>query len=243
MYKPKGLALETARAVLEVDEPYACNVAWGCSNQCAYCYVPKITHQKATGLVLYPKIPPVDMVRRQLEKMPLNQRPKGVFISFCTDPYLPKNRNATENLISFLLDEGIEVATCSKIDASEYDVRHGMTIVSEDYTFWQKFEPNALNPRFRLQKLEHCKSKHESVWDSMEPYPPSAIYKQNLTNLLDELNFVDLIIFGKWNYDARARTEQARKEYGENIAVLTDFCKSNNIRLHVKSDTMKFANP
>jgi len=240
LYKPKGLALETAQAVLEVTEPCACNVAFGCSNQCLYCYVPKLTRQKRTGLVLYPKIPPVDMVRKQLEKMPLNQRPKGVFISFCTDPYLPKSRDATENLISLLLDEGAKVATLSKLDVSSYYVRQGMTVVSLDLDFWQKFEPNTRTPRSRINALGHCARGHDYVWVSMEPYPPSAIYKQSLIALLEELNFVDLIVFGKWNYDKRANTDEARKEYAKNIEVLTDFCKSNNIRLHVKSDTMKF---
>lgn len=243
LYKPRGLALETARAVLEVTEPYACNVAFGCSNQCLYCYVPKLTHQKRTDLVLYPKIPPVEMVRKQLEKMPLNQRPKGVFISFCTDPYLPKNREATENLISLLLDEGIKVATLSKLDVSFYYVRQGMTIVSLDLDFWQKFEPNTRTARSRIDALGHCARWHDYVWVSMEPYPPSAIHKQNIQHLLEELSFVDLIIFGMWNYDKRARTEEARREYAENIQSITDFCKSNNIRLHVKSDTRAFANP
>lgn len=242
-YKPKGLALETAQAVLEVGEPYACNVAWGCTNACAYCYVPKLTHQKSSSVIRYPKSPPVDLVRRQLEKMPLNQRPKGVFISFCTDPYLPKNKDATENLILFLLDEGIEVATCSKIDASEYYVRHGMTIVSLDSQFHDQFEPNASTPRFRLETLELCKGRwREYVWVSMEPYPPSVIYRQNLRLMLEELKFVDLIVFGKWNYDKRANTEEARKDYKDDVEILTDFCKSNSIRLHVKSDTMKFIN-
>lgn len=115
-----------------------------------------------------------------------------------------------------------------------------MTIVSVDRDFWRKFEPNTLEPQRRIAALEDCKGDKEYPWVSMEPYPPSAIHKQRIEDLLEELNFVDLIIFGKWNYDKRARTEEARREYAANIAVLTDFCKSNNIRLHIKSDTLKF---
>lgn len=37
LYKPKGKALETAQAVLEIKNPMACNVAMGCSNKCLYC--------------------------------------------------------------------------------------------------------------------------------------------------------------------------------------------------------------
>jgi len=237
LYKPKGLALETAQQVLEVENPYACNVACGCLNKCAYCYVPKVTKSKAFRL---PKETPMKLVKEQLERMP--DHPKGVFLSFLTDPFHSKVKDSTEELISFLLDEGIRVATLSKLDASTFYVRHGMTIVSLDNQFYSRFEPNAASPQFRIETLKLCKGKwKEFTWVSIEPYPPSAIYKQNLEMLLEQLTFVDLIIFGKWNYDKRANTEEARREYADDIFVLSDFCKSNGIRLHVKSNTLKFA--
>jgi len=238
LYRPKGPALETARVVLEVDEPYACNVAWGCLNRCAYCYVPKVARQKRTMMMRLPKKPPVDLVGKQFKSM--SRRPEGVFLSFLTDPFLVEDRKSTEDLISFLLDEGVKVATLSKLSVSFYYVCQGMTIVSLEGDFWKKFEPNTIAPRLRLDLLEDCKSHHDFVWVSMEPYPPSVIYKQDIRELLEELSFVDLIVFGKWNYDSRAKTEEARREYCENITILTDFCKDNNIRLHVKSDTLRF---
>ena len=246
LYRPRGLALETATAVLQTKLVYACNVALGCSNACLYCYVPKATHRKRYDCiqVRLPQKPPVDLVRHQIEtQWRFHWTSKlGVFLSFLTDPFLPQCTDATENLISFLLDRGVTIATLSKLDISEYYVRHGMTIVSLDHDFHKRFEPNAMSPRDRLETLEYCKGHwHEFVWVSMEPYPPSAIHKQRIEGLLEELNFVDLIVFGKWNYDPRARTEEARQEYAENIQTLTDFCKSNHIRLHIKSDTVKFA--
>jgi len=243
LYKPRGLALETAQAVLETEQVYACNVAFGCSNKCAYCYVPRFTRRKRSDEeVRLPKKPSAELVRHQLERQWRFHWAShlGVFLSFLTDPFLPQLKEETEKLISYLLDRGVTVATCSKLDFSNFYVKHGMTIVSLDRKFQEKFEPNTLPINLRIADLEHCKGMKEYVWISMEPYPPSAIHKQNLTNLLNELNFVDLIIFGMWNYDKRARTEEARKEYTENIAVLTDFCKENNIRLHIKSDTLKF---
>jgi len=247
LYRPRGLALETAMAVLQTDEEhtYACNVGYGCSNACLYCYVPKATHRRRYDCVQVrlPAKPPVELVRHQLEhQWRFHWTSKlGVFLSFLTDPFLPNVMESTENLIEFLLDQGTTVATLSKLDASKYYVRHGMTIVSLDNNFHAQWEPNTMSPKFRLQTLEHCKGHwKEFVWVSMEPYPPSAIYKQRIEDLLEELNFVDLIVFGVWNYDKRARTEEARREYAENIQVLTDFCKSNNIRVHVKSETLKF---
>jgi DNA repair photolyase len=190
-----------------------------------------------------PAKPPVELVQHQLEKQwRFHWTSKlGVFLSFLTDPFLPKLKAETEKLISYLLDQGVTVATLSKLGVSEYYGKHGMTLVSLDSDFWMKFEPNTMPPLRRIEDLEQVKGRwQEYVWVSMEPYPPSAIYKQDLETLLEELKFVDLIIFGKWNYDSRARTEEARIEYAENIRVLTDFCKSNNIRLHVKSDTLNF---
>ena len=246
LYRPRGLALETAQAVLQTEQVYACNVGYGCSNACLYCYVPKATHRKRYDCiqVRLPQKPLVDLVRHQIEtqwRFHWTSR-LGVFLSFLTDPFLPQVKESTEHLIAYLLDLGVTIATLSKLATSYYYSQHGMTVVSLDHDFWREFEPNTLEPQARIAALEDCKGEKEDVWVSMEPYPPSAIHKQRIEDLLEELSFIDLIVFGKWNYDPRARTEQARQEYAGNIEVLTDLCKSNNIRLHVKSDTLNFVN-
>jgi DNA repair photolyase len=238
LYKPKGMARETAQAVLEVEEPHACNVAWGCSNGCLYCYGPKVGKESREKWlqVRYPKISPYCSVERQLLK---GLKPQGVFLSFMTDPFLPETSTAA--LIGMLRDKGIRVATLSKLDVSRFhNIRHGITVVSLDHYFHLRYEPNTLPSYTRLKFLKAAKDRGDFVWISMEPYPPSSIHKQNLLQLLEEIKFVDLIVFGKWNYDARAKTEQARQEYAGNLVVVKDFCRSNNIRLHIKSDTIKF---
>jgi len=246
LYRPRGLALETAKAVLETsqDYTYACNVAYGCSNACLYCYVPKATHRRRYDCVQVrlPAKPPIELVQHQLEhQWRFHWTSKlGVFLSFLTDPFLPQIKESTERLIAYLVDQGVTIATLSKLATSYYYSRHGMTIVSLDHDFWREWEPNALEPERRISALEDCGADKEYTWISMEPYPPSAIHKQRIEDLLEELNFVDLIVFGMWNYDKRARTDFARGEYAANIDTLTDFCKSNNIRLHIKSDTLKF---
>jgi DNA repair photolyase len=235
MYEPKGLARETASAVLEVERPYSVNVAMGCTNACKYCYVQK--YGPKTGELRKPKISPSLTVMKQLETL----TPQGVFLSFFTDPYLPQLQPDTDMIINELLWRSIPVATLSKTDLSwRAKIRKGMTIVSLENRFAEKYEPNALNPNGRLVKLQDCKHMGDYVWISMEPYPTSEIYKQDFEQLLQRLSFVDLILFGKWNYDKRANTEQARSEYAENVDVLKTFCKANNIRNYVKSDTLRF---
>lgn len=243
LYKPKGLALETAQQVLEIEEPYAVNVAWGCSNGCLYCYGPqfiKKTREQWLNMH-FPKIEPILLIIRQLGRM--GKLPEGVFASFMTDPFLEKNRISTERIIAFLEVRNVKVATLSKVGFSMQfspRLRHGVTIISLNDKFSKIYEPNVPLPRDRIKIFKEKHDAEEYIWVSMEPYPPSAIWKQDLEALLEELKFVDFILFGKWNYDARANTEQARQEYRENIQTLRGFCKSNNIRFHVKSDTLKF---
>lgn len=246
LYKPSGLAYETAKAVLETEDVYACNVAYGCSNACAYCYVPRFTHRRRHDCekVRLPQKQPVELVRHQLDKQYRFHwtSQMGVFLSFLTDPFLPECRVSTEAVIDVLMSRGVkEVATLSKLAlASSHQVRQGMTVVSLDDAFWRQFEPNTTPLYRRVSVLNLAKQLGDYVWVSMEPYPPSAIYKQDLNGLLEKLKFVDLIVFGKWNYSKLASTEEARLEYAGNIEVLTDFCKSNAIRLHIKSDTVNF---
>lgn len=240
LYKPKGLARETAQVVLEVEEPYAVNVAWGCPNGCLYCYGPLVGRQSREEWrnVRLPTVEPVELVKRQLDS---GLYPDGVFISFETDPFVEQNRRNTEHLIELLLSRGIRVATSSKVDVSSHlGVRHGMTVVSLDDGFCRRWEPRAPTPKERIRKLEEKYRLGEYVWVSMEPCPPPAIWKQNLAALLEAIKFVNFIVKGKWNYDSRANTPEAREDYVRIMAEFRDFCKSNGIRYHIKSDTLNF---
>jgi DNA repair photolyase len=242
LYEPRGLALETATAVLETPKVFAVNIAYGCTNKCRYCYVPKVTHRQTCDFRL-PQKSPVKLVQHQLEtQWRFHWKSNlGVFLSFITDPFLPHVDVDSRLLIRYLLEENVKVATLSKLDVSFINgAKHGMTIVSPDDYFWRDFEPNTIRPKDRLLKLKACHDQDNFVWISMEPYPPTTIFKQDLSKLLEQLSFVNLIVFGKWNYDPRGRTPQAREDYSHNVEELTDFCKSHGIRLHVKSDTLKF---
>uniref|UniRef100_A0A6M3MFL9 Radical SAM superfamily protein n=1 Tax=viral metagenome TaxID=1070528 RepID=A0A6M3MFL9_9ZZZZ len=245
LYCPSGKALEHARVVLELEDPHAVNVAYGCSVGCSYCYGPRASRQSRENWmkVRYPKDYPVELVKKQLTKSPLvdGTEVKGVFISFMTDPYLPLVRKLTEPLIKYLIDQGIRVATSSKLEVSDVpDVRNGMTIVSLDRTFWEMYEHQAPTPISRLLDLKKAHEGGEYTWTSIEPCPCKGIWTQDITHLLDALHFVDLIVLGMWNYDRRARTDEAREDYRRIICIFRDFCKEHGIRYHIKSDTLDF---
>jgi len=240
LYSPRGLALEQARAVLEISEPYAANVAWGCSNACAYCYGPLVGRQSKSdwAKLRFPKESPVKLIERQLSR---GLQPKGVFLCFMTDPFLPANRNASEDVIGLLLKRGVRVATSSKVGVSMHKgVRHGMTIITLDDEFSAKWEPNALKPMGRIKQLKRRHDMGDFTWVSMEPCPPPAIWEQDVRELLNAIKFVDLIIKGRWQYDVRAATEEARNAYAKMMQEVEDFCRVHKIRCHIKSETRKF---
>ena len=243
LYRPKGLALEQAQAVLEVENPHAVNVALGCSNGCTYCYGPLASRQgrEKWGSVRLPRMSPVELVGRQLAK---GLDVEGVFISFLTDPYLPQLRESTERLVNYLDDRDIPVATSSKLGVSDNPwIRNGLTIVSPYQGFSEKYEPGVPSPDERIRMLAERVHDEGFTWVSMEPWPVYDIYPYDVKDILrfwDRLSFVDHIVFGRWNYDARARTEQARVEYAVTVKLLKEFCEDHDIRLHVKSDTLRF---
>jgi len=245
LYCPSGKALEHARAVLELEEPHAVNVAYGCSIGCSYCYGPLASRQSKENWmkVRYPKDHPVELIKKQLTKSPLvdGTEVKGVFISFMTDPYLPLVRKLTEPLVKYLIDQGIRVATSSKLEVSDITgVRNGMTTLSLDRSFSEMYEPRASTPLSRLLDLRKAHEWGEYTWVSIEPCPCKGIWTQDITSLLNSLNFVDFMILGMWNYDPRARTEEAREDYKRTIDTFRDFCKEYGIRYHIKSDTLTF---
>jgi len=251
LYTPSGLAFETAKAALEVDNPHAVNIALGCSNGCLYCYGPQASRQgrEKYRAIRMPKDTPLNLVKKQIEK---GLKVEGVLMSFLTDPYLPQLCKQTEELVNYLLNWGDEhgqepeTATLSKLGVSKYSRnRNGLTIVSPYKGFSTIYEPDVPSPQERLKLLDQLAYDGEDSWVSIEPFPVQDIYPydmKDITRFWEELsdNYVGFIIFGKWNYDKRANTEKARQEYAEIVPLFIDFCQDHGIRYHIKSDTLAF---
>jgi len=240
LYQPSGKALEHAQAVLETENAYAVNVALGCKMGCSYCYGPGATYQNRENWrnVRYPTKNPLELVRRQLDK---GLRPEGIFISFFTEPLHPKARASTEKLANFLLFQDIKVAISSKLGiASVPGVRHGMTVVSVDPKFSHNFEGVNPPPNSRINTLRTAHELGEYTWASLEPLPCPAIWDQDILEVLQKLHFVNFLILGKWNYDARSSTNEARAYYRDAVHTFRDFCAENNIRHYIKTDTLRF---
>lgn len=234
LYRPSGLALETAQVVLEAKNVHGCNVAWGCTNRCKDCYI----RWSKPGQIRFPQESPHSMVEKQLDG---GLKTGGVFISFETDPLLPHNRINTIELVDVLRQRNIPVAVLSKVGFVPLsNIRHGMTIKSADEKFRIKFEPNTESIKTRINFLKFLHQEYDYTWVSDEPHPCPDIYKQNDLTFWKDISFVDFIIFGMWNYNPLARTEKARQYYSEAVPQFIDFCKEHGIRYHVKAETMNY---
>lgn len=229
LYKPGGKALETARKVLEIENPMAVNVALGCPNGCFYCHGPRSCYKSDWTNERLPKQNPLDLVKGQ------NLNPEGVFLSFATDPFVRENKKNTIDVLTFFIKKNIPTATLSKVDVAPIKGnRNGMTVVSLDRKFNQTWEPKAPLSIERVRKLRDKHDEGEYTWLSCEPYPCPAIWEQDLIELLDAINFVDFIIFGKWNYNRLASTKEAKAFYGEKATEFKTYCEANKIRYWIK---------
>jgi len=262
LYYPKGQALETAQAVLEVEKPMAVNVAYGCVNKCAYCFGRKIYGKDMK--VRFPKKHPLFLVENQLKK---GIKPEGVFISFMTDPFMKVSLNielesgfrvtwldkVTVELVEHLLFNGIKVALLTKTGypltdfgriCRRYGTENlilGTTVVSTKKEWYEKFEPNATKPNERIKNLKELHDLGFKTWLSFEPDPPPAIFKHDpIRDVLHKCAFVDLVVYGKMNYLKGSNTREARQYYAEQIPEIEKFCKEHNIKLHVKKKTIEF---
>lgn len=237
----KGPALETAQQVLVEEKPHSCNVAWGCTNDCSGCYIP---YYKKGDKIKLPDSSPCFLVSKQIDN---GLKPKGVFLSFNTDPFLPKIRADTLLLIKYLNLQGIKVATLSKIDCCLNDnlqvenISCGFTIKTIDEEIRKRIEPNTSFIKTRINKLKLADDIGFKTWVSVEPFPVPEIYSEDLTKLLDSFSdFVDFIIFGKWNYNKLASNNKAKVFYEKRVKEFNNYCETTGIRHHVKHNTMEF---
>gem|GEM_PF-4381840 len=69
---------------------------------------------------------------------------------------------------------------------------------------------------------------------------PGSFRAANLKGLLSKIDFVDFILFGKWNYDKRAND---REFYREMVKRFQNWCEKAGMRCYVKSETLKFCEP
>ena len=74
-------------------------------------------------------------------------------------------------------------------------------------------EPGSAPYKERIQALEYLHNLGYKTWVSIEPYPTPNFIEQDLGEILKELSFVDKIIFGRLNYNAKVSQYKDYKNF------------------------------
>ena len=231
---------------------YTMNHAQGCSHGCLYpCYA--FLLKKRFGQIKsyeewiqpYLVSNTLELLDKEIPK--LKDKIKSVQLCFSTDPFMygydeieDMSIKAIEKLNAngikcTVLTKGILPFQLNKLSKSN---EYGITVVSLDENFIEKFEPYS-SPIFdRIRALKKLHDSGCKTWVSIEPYPTPNFVKQDIKELLNKIEFVDSIVFGKMNYNKHVKDYPDYKNfYNEQVDIVLNFCKEKSINIHIKKGT------
>lgn len=232
---------------------YTMNHVLGCAHGCKFpCYA--FLQKKRFGQVSsYEKWLEPYLVSNTLELLDkeipkLKDKIKSVQLCFTTDPFMYgydeiaqmsidaiKKLNAA-NIKCTVLTKGILPIELSNLSSEN---EYGITLVSTNEDFRNQMEPHTASYTERLNALKALHDKGCKTWVSIEPYPTPNIIEQSLEDILEEVSFVDKIIFGRTNYSTVVSAYPNHKKfYNESANGVIEFCKNRGIFYHIKEGTI-----
>lgn len=232
---------------------YTINIAEGCAHGCKYpCYAMMMAKRFGKAKTYEdwcePKIVSNALVLLDKELPKMKDEIKSIQLCFTTDPFMynyPEiselSLKCIEKINSYkipctVLTKGIlpkELANLSK--QNEY----GITLISLNEDFRKEMEPCSAPYIERIQALEYLHNLGYKTWVSIEPYPTPNFIEQDLGEILKELSFVDKIIFGRLNYNAKVSQYKDYKRFFNEMAnLVVDYCKANKKQYHIKEGTI-----
>ena len=235
---------------------YAINHAEGCSHGCTYpCYA--MMMKKRCGVVktykdwLTPKIVgnALELLDKEIPKY--KKDIKFVYLCFTTDPFMYKQEEVIDLSLKIIerlnkdkiktisISKGIYPKELVKNEIYGTNNEYGSTVVSLSEDFRKKHEPFAAPIKNRIESLKFLHDNGFKTWISMEPYPTPNFIQQDIKKILEEVSFVDKIVFGKWNYSGvTSHFKDYKKFYNESSYKVIEFCKENGIEYHIKEGTI-----
>jgi len=236
---------------------YCINHVEGCSHGCRFpCYA--MMMKKRCGVIkdyndwIKPRIVEnaIELLNKEIPK--LKDKIKVVHLCFTTDPFMYKQKEVSDltlSIIKRLNDDNIRCTVLTKgiypkvlADTEKYgkNNEYAITLVSLDKNFKDHFEPGAAPYTARIKALKVLHDVGLKTWVSMEPYPTPNLVKQDLKTILNEIKFVDKVIFGKLNYNVKVTEFENNKSFYDNCAnIVAGFCEKYGIDYHIKYGTQK----
>lgn len=232
---------------------YTMNHVQGCAHGCLYpCYA-YLMKRRFGQIKEYDSWTQPYLVSNTLELLnkeipKLKNKISSVHLCFSTDPFMYDYNEVCEMSIAAikqLNSAGIKCVVLTKGVLPEILAElsnkneYGITLItlSEDYR--KKIEPNAAPINDRINSLRRLHELGCKTWVSMEPYPTPNLINQNLQDILNEISFVDKIIFGRTNYSKEVNAYVDNKTfYNEKANEVIEFCRNHDINCHIKEKTI-----
>lgn len=236
---------------------FSLNHVEGCAHGCRYqCYA--MVMAKRFGRVksyqewIKPKIVgnALELLDKEIPKY--KDAINFVHLSFMTDPFMYGYtevetltleiiaRLNRDNIRCTVLTKGVYPKQLSDTERFGNKNEYGITLVSLDKGFKERFEPYSAPFAKRIEALRYLHDKGLKTWVSIEPYPTPNIVGQDLKKILDSVAFVDKLVFGKLNYNVRTSEFAENQEfYKECAGIVAEFCKAKGIEYHIKYGTQK----
>lgn len=232
---------------------YTINHVQGCAHGCKYpCYAflmaRRFGRAKSYEEWISPKIVEnaLELLEKEIPKY--KTKIKSVHLCFTTDPFMYGYEDINKlsiDIIKMLNDSEITCTALTKgilpIELANLSERneYGITIVSLDEKFREKIEPGAAPYQERINSLRELHNRGCKTWVSIEPYPTPNIIEQDFMSILESIEFVDKIIFGRTNYNSEiSKYKETKKFYNEHSQQVIDFCNKKNIQYHIKNGTI-----
>lgn len=231
---------------------YTINHVEGCSHGCRYpCYAMMMS--KRFGRVktyeewIQPKIVEnaIDLLEKEIPK--LKNKIHSVHLSFTTDPFMYGQEEISSlslELIKRLNDNEIKCTVLTKgllpeqLEKLSKDNELGISLVSLNEEFREKYEPNSATYEVRISNLYKLHKMGLKTWVSIEPYPTPNIIEQDIHKILNNIKFVDKIVFGRLNYNSVvSQYKNYKKFYNETSEQVLSFCQDENIECYIKKGT------
>jgi len=178
----------------------------------------------------------------------LKSKIKSVQLCFTTDPFMygyEEIKTMSLAAIEKLNTAGIKCTVLTKgllpIELSQLsqENEYGITLISLDEKYRQRIEPGAAPYYNRLMALRILHEQGFRTWVSIEPYPTPNLIEQDLTTILDAVDFTDKIIFGRTNYSKEITAYAGHRTfYNEQAALVIAYCTEHGIQYHIKHGTI-----
>ena len=188
----------------------------------------------------------LELLDREIPR--LRDKIQSVQLCFTTDPFMngyPEVSAMSIAAIRRLNNAGIRCTTLTKgilpmeLTQLSPENEHGITLSSLDESYRENMEPGAAPYTDRLAALRALHDAGCRTWVSIEPYPTPNLIEQDLQNILDAVNFVDKIIFGRTNYCKEVNAYKQHKAFYNRLAAqVTEFCEQHGIQYHIKEKTI-----